>query len=282
MKLTPTTTLAEIASKHPSLLRELEHLGLDYCCGGQRSLDEACRQQGLEADAVVVALGHHAVSEEKPSAWLALSPEALVDHLEATHHRYLKQELPRLDKLAARVSRVHGANHPELVKVAAVVSEIRADLEPHLRMEEEVLFPMIRLLGSATSQPNLTCGSIRNPIAMMESEHQVVGGIARQTARTHPWLSDTNGHLCVHAGTDGGIDAFRGRHPPARAQREQSPVPGSHRTGSATEGVRVSASCFERHGVEGPISTATRRDRIDPPAWGHPFSRRASQPLLPA
>jgi regulator of cell morphogenesis and NO signaling len=192
MKLTPTTTLAEIASKHPSLLRELEHLGLDYCCGGQRSLDEACRQQGLEADAVVVALGHLAVSEEKPSAWLALSPEALVDHLEATHHRYLKQELPRLDKLAARVSRVHGANHPELMKVAAVVSEIRADLEPHLRKEEEVLFPMIRLLGSATSQPNLTCGSIRNPIAVMESEHQVVGGLlARLRELTHGYRTPT-------------------------------------------------------------------------------------------
>jgi len=145
--------------------------------GGQHSLDEACRQQGLDADAVVVALEHHTDSAEAPAAWLALSPAELVDHLEATHHHYLKQELPRLDKLAAKVSRAHGANHPELNDVAAVVAEIRTDLEPHLRKEEEMLFPMIRTLSSATSRPNLACGSIRNPIAVMEAEHTVVGGL---------------------------------------------------------------------------------------------------------
>ena len=177
MKLSPNATLADIASNQPSLLRELEQLGLDYCCGGHRSLDEACRQQGLDADAVVVALEHKAPSTEAPAEWLALSPAELVDHLEATHHHYLKQELPRLDELAAKVSRIHGTIHPELNDVAATVAEIRADLEPHLRREEEMLFPMIRTLSSATSKPSFACGSIRNPITVLEAEHMVVGGL---------------------------------------------------------------------------------------------------------
>ena len=177
MKLSPNATLADIASNHPSLLRELEQLGLDYCCGGHRSLNEACRQQGLDADAVVVALEHDGVSTEAPADWVALSPADLVDHLEATHHHYLKQELPRLDALAAKVSRAHGKNHPELNDVAAAVAEIRADQEPHLRKEEEMLFPMIRTLDIATSRPSVACGSIRNPITVLEAEHMVVGGL---------------------------------------------------------------------------------------------------------
>jgi regulator of cell morphogenesis and NO signaling len=106
-----------------------------------------------------------------------MPPAELVNHLEATHHRYLKQELPRLGELAAKVSRVHGDRHPELVKTAAVLAEIRADLEPHLRKEEEVLFPMIRTLASANSQPTFACGSIANPITVMEQEHTAVGAL---------------------------------------------------------------------------------------------------------
>jgi regulator of cell morphogenesis and NO signaling len=104
----------------------------------------------------------------------------LVDHLEATHHRYLKRELPRLSGLAAKVSRVHGEKHPELIHIAEVVAELRADLEPHLHKEEEVLFPMIRTLASATNRPSFPGGSIADPIAVMEHEHTVVGGLLEQ------------------------------------------------------------------------------------------------------
>lgn len=100
-----------------------------------------------------------------------------MDHLEATHHQYLKQELLRLDALAAKVCRTHGTNHPELNEVASAGAEIRADLEPHLRKEEEMLFPMIRTISAATSRSSFACGSIRNPITVLEAEHRDVGGL---------------------------------------------------------------------------------------------------------
>jgi len=177
MALTPSTSLAEIASTTPSLTRELERLGLDYCCGGKRSLAEACRQQGLDPDVIVAELTALPVVAEAAGDWIGLTPEALVDHLEATHHLFLKRELPRLSELAAKVSRVHGAKHPELVEAAQVLAEIRADLEPHLRKEEEVLFPMIRSLAAATSRPTFPCGAISNPISVMEHEHTAVGAL---------------------------------------------------------------------------------------------------------
>ncbi|KMM16511.1 iron-sulfur cluster repair di-iron protein [Synechococcus sp. GFB01] len=186
MALTPTTTLAEIASTHPSRPRELERLGLDYCCGGKRSLEQACQQQGLDLETVLLELGNLPTAPEPPTGWIGLTPAQLVDHLEATHHRYLKQELPRLSELAAKVSRVHGEKHPELIRVAKVYAELSADLEPHLRKEEEVLFPMIRSLASANGRPSFPCGSIANPTAVMEQEHAVVGGLLEQLrALTH-------------------------------------------------------------------------------------------------
>lgn len=180
MALTPSTSLAEIASTNPSLTRELERLGLDYCCGGKRSLAEACQQQGLDPAAIAAELAALPVTSEPAADWIGLSPEAMVDHLAVTHHQFLKRELPRLSELAAKVSRVHGGNHPELVEAAQVLAEIRADLEPHLRKEEEVLFPMIRTLASATSPPTFHCGSIENPITVMEHEHTAVGALLEQ------------------------------------------------------------------------------------------------------
>jgi len=178
--ITPSTTLAEIASTAPALTRQLERLGLDYCCAGKRSLAEACREQQLDPEAVIAELTSIPVATEPAAVWINLQPAALVDHLEATHHRYLKDALPRLTELAAKVSRVHGEAHPELVSVADVVNKLRADLEPHLRKEEEVLFPMIRSLASAISQPSFHCGSIANPIAVMEQEHVAVGALLEQ------------------------------------------------------------------------------------------------------
>ncbi len=180
MALTPSTTLAEIASSNPALPGELERLGLDYCCGGKRSLAEACREQNLDAHAVMAELAGLPAAAGPAADWVGLAPAELVDHLEATHHRYLKQELPRLSELAAKVSRVHGNKHPELVKAGAVLAEIRADLEPHLRREEDVLFPMIRTLSTASQRPSAHSGSIAGPIAVMEQEHTAVGALLEQ------------------------------------------------------------------------------------------------------
>jgi regulator of cell morphogenesis and NO signaling len=169
-----------MASTYPSLTRELERLGLDYCCGGKRSLEEACRQQGLDLEAVVSELSSQPLEDELPAAWLAMQPAELVDHVEATHHSYLKQEMPRLSELAEKVMRVHGERHPELIRVAEVFAEIRTELEPHLRKEEDIIFPMIRTLATASSMPSFEGGSIAKPIAVLEREHSVVGGLLAQ------------------------------------------------------------------------------------------------------
>jgi regulator of cell morphogenesis and NO signaling len=167
------TTLAELVTTAPGAARVLERFELDYCCGGRQRLGEACAERGVEPDVVLAALA--ALDPEPVPDWASLPPRELVDHLEATHHAFLKAELPRLSALAAKVLGVHGARHPELEDVRATFAALRADLEPHLFKEERVLFPMIRALATATTAPTFHCGSLQNPISVMLAEHDRAG-----------------------------------------------------------------------------------------------------------
>jgi regulator of cell morphogenesis and NO signaling len=168
-------TLADIVTTQPSAAPTLERHHLDYCCGGRQTLVDACTANGLDARAVLDEL-KEAPAEREPD-WAAMSPTELVDHLEATHHRYLHDELPRLAALAVKVAGVHASRHPELNTVADLVLALRADLEPHLAKEEQVLFPMIRELAEAdpATPPSFHCGSLANPIRVMLLEHDRVG-----------------------------------------------------------------------------------------------------------
>ena len=173
--ITSQSILADLVTADPSLARQLERHGLDYCCGGTLSIAEACARQGLAVGAVIAEL---TTDTDQPSpAWTTMPAGELVDHIEATHHRYLWRELPRLSALIDKVTSVHGSRHPELNDVARCFDSLRADLEPHLVKEERVLFPMIRELVSARVRPTFHCGSLRNPISMMEREHDAAGAL---------------------------------------------------------------------------------------------------------
>lgn len=167
-------TLGDVVTAHPQLARELERRGLDYCCGGHRTIEAACHAVGLDARTVATELAN-ASSTGDLELWATMGIAELVDHIEATHHRYLWDELPRLTTLLGKVLGVHGARHPELSEVVELLAELRADLEPHLTKEEQVLFPMIRELARAETRPTFHCGRITKPISMMMLEHDRAG-----------------------------------------------------------------------------------------------------------
>jgi len=178
------TTLGDVVRDRPQLARELEARGLDYCCGGRRTIAEACRAAGLNPHVVAADL----FAVDAPSArdsWADLDPARLADHIKAVHHRYLWDELPRLTALGDKVVAAHGARHPEVVDVVGIVGELRADLEQHLVKEEHVLFPMIHELACAERRPRFHCGPITNPVSMMMRDHDRAGDLlARLRAAT--------------------------------------------------------------------------------------------------
>ena len=168
MTATPTTTiqpsdkLGDLVNTHPQLTPTLDRMQLDYCCGGHRSLGEACGTAGLDIGATIETL--EAVAAESPAVPSSLQdlaqapPSAVADHIEQTHHAYLRDELPRLSELAERVRDVHGKRHPELIDVNDCFALLRADLEPHLDREEQILFPLVREIEAALRSGTSTNG----------------------------------------------------------------------------------------------------------------------------
>lgn len=174
------STLGECVNQHPEAARIFEAAQLDYCCGGGATLRDACREKGIELEVIERQLNDLSSVEdgaESSTDWASLSPTELVDHLEDTHHRYLRSEFDRIEALAHKVATVHRDRHPELDHIAELYGELRADLEPHLAKEEQILFPMIRELSSAHESPQLHCGSIGNPISRMMIEHEAAGAL---------------------------------------------------------------------------------------------------------
>jgi regulator of cell morphogenesis and NO signaling len=178
----PTMSLGAIVTAHPALARDLERLGLDYCCGGGRSLAEACAEKGLDPAAVTEVLLDDAATGGA-EAWSAMGPAELVDHIEATHHAYLHDELPRLEALLAKVEGVHGERHPELAFVRASFDELADELDPHLAREERILFPMVRRLAAAGSGGGPDHAAIAGPIRVMLVEHDRAGELLERLRR---------------------------------------------------------------------------------------------------
>ena len=200
--MTEDPTLAELVTAHAGAARLLERHHLDYCCGGGQRLSAACADQGLDPGQVLGELT--ALDPRVVPDWAAMGPAELVDHLEATHHRYLHDEFPRLSALAEKVADVHGGRHPELFEVQGTFDELRADLEPHLMKEERVLFPMIRELDAAIAAPAFRCGTLRNPISMMLIEHDRAGELlARLRALTSDYTTPRDGCASYRALYDG-------------------------------------------------------------------------------
>jgi regulator of cell morphogenesis and NO signaling len=188
----PHTLLSDLVTARPDLMPVLESLELDYCCGGARTLAAACTGRGLGVDEVMARLDEQVPAE--PENWTVMSAPELVDHLERTHHAYLREALPRLTELMDRVVAAHGDKHAELSEVSSTLAALRADMEPHLMKEERVLFPMIRELYSSAAVPEFHCGSIQNPIAVMGVEHDRVGELlARLRTLTSVYTPPSDG-----------------------------------------------------------------------------------------
>lgn len=166
--------LAELVDRSPRAAEVFERFGLDYCCGGRSSLREACEKAGVDVAEVTVALSEHSEPAEPPE-WRALGIGALVDHIERVHHEYTKKVMQQLSSLFDKVLTAHGERHPELRRIRAVYDELEADISQHLAKEEQVLHPMCRQLETSTTLPQFHCGSLGNPIRVMEFEHERAG-----------------------------------------------------------------------------------------------------------
>jgi len=170
-------TVGQWVVKRPSNARVFERFGIDYCCGGKLPLTKACQNKGVDTQTVIDALAQNEQqSDQTDRDWSAASFGEITRHIESTHHAYLKNELPRLEELAAKVADRHGDSHPELRRLHEIFAAFKTDLESHMFKEERILFPHCRTFDDPeTSGASFHCGSVQNPVAVMVHEHDRAG-----------------------------------------------------------------------------------------------------------
>lgn len=188
----PSSSVAQLVVERPGRSRLFEQMNIDYCCGGKLPLEEACLRRGLDVAAVVNQLNasdadaraSHQASQCASQA-TTLDPSKmtltdLADHIEDTHHAYLRTELPRIRYLIDRVCKAHGASDPRLASLREAFIGFANELSAHMLKEEHVLFPLVRQIDQGAAAPAGSrtgpgCGSIANPIRQMEAEHDAAG-----------------------------------------------------------------------------------------------------------
>ena len=180
--MTTAKTVGELAAENPAAARVFEKLGIDYCCHGGRKLEEACRAAGLPVEMAEDAL-EMAVETARAASpvrnWNAEPLADLIAHIRNTHHQYTRTEAARLGLLFEKVCAAHAAHHPELNRMRETFGALTHELGLHLMKEEMVLFPYIVRMEEAAIEkspfPPAPFGSVRNPVAMMMSEHDGAG-----------------------------------------------------------------------------------------------------------
>jgi regulator of cell morphogenesis and NO signaling len=208
-----TQTVREIALEQPHSIRVFERFGIDYCCGGRIPLAEACAEKKISADEVVAALEAAASSTAPlPVDWSQASLGELIDHIVATHHAYVKSELPRLAVLAEKVMKRHGDTQAHIPALQKVLAQLDEELIHHLGKEEHVLFPYIAKLEAALTsggaQPEACFGNISHPIAMMTSEHEAAGLLLAEIRRLCGDFATPVGACPTYLGYYAGLKEF--------------------------------------------------------------------------
>jgi regulator of cell morphogenesis and NO signaling len=200
-------TIRSLAATRPGAASVFEKYGIDYCCGGARPLDEACRENGRSAATVVAEIDRRAEDQEARD-WSAATSRDLIDHILATHHAYLREELPRLDARLRKVADVHGDRHGDsLYPLVEVYAGLRAELGAHMLKEERILSTAIADLDAPVAPEGRSAppfGSVANPIRMMEHEHESAGrALARMRTLTRDYTPPADACTTYRALLDG-------------------------------------------------------------------------------
>ncbi len=184
MNIEITKPVGEIATENPALIPLLEELKIDYCCGGNRSLKDACALAGVPVEQAVGSLERLAALASRPKEetdWRRKTMAELSDYILEKHHTYTRSQLGRLKVLAEKVVQVHGVRHPELAGVKGVVKEMAEEMEGHMAKEEEQVFPYLKAVEKAGGKkdgiPNpFQGGSLENhPLKVLMWEHGMTG-----------------------------------------------------------------------------------------------------------
>jgi len=173
-------TIGEIVAADFRTAKVFEKYGIDFCCGGKVALAAICAEKGL--DLAEISKGLEAVQSEpsdRSQNYSAWALPFLADYIVNTHHVYLKENDAQIAAYARKIADVHGAHHPEVIRIAAIFDKIATDMTAHLKEEEEVFFPAIKRLDAAriagTTPDENDREVIRTSLKRLHQEHEEIG-----------------------------------------------------------------------------------------------------------
>ena len=181
MLIEKDSKIGEIVAENFRAAQVFEKYGLDFCCGGKKTLGEACTGKGVNPDELIKTLSQIGGVSRAMADFNSWTLDFLIDYIINNHHSYVMRSLPVITEHAEKVSSKHGENHEEVTVIAELFSNIKTELEAHLQKEERMLFPYIKSLVELERKeeeaPYAPFGTIENPIKMMEIEHDGAGNI---------------------------------------------------------------------------------------------------------
>lgn len=179
-------TVADLVTENIKNAHIFKKYGIDFCCGGGISVERACEKKGVDFSALEEELRQVSATNDRMFNYKSWTPDFLVDHIINIHHAYVEENSPLLLQYADRVMKVHAEHNTELVEINDMVKRLVAELAGHMKKEELILFPFIKKMVTAekegTTLPRPAFGTVDNPIAMMEDEHEVAGELLREIA----------------------------------------------------------------------------------------------------
>ncbi|MCC5916855.1 MAG: iron-sulfur cluster repair di-iron protein [Cryomorphaceae bacterium] len=179
-KIAPDTTIGSLVSDNFRTVSVFHKYGIDFCCGGGKSLQHVCESKQLDVDKVMLEI-EEALSLERTEvdALHKYSLRNLVNYIELKHHKYIEENTPMIQQFLDKLVNVHGERYPELNQLRNVFNNLAKELAGHMKKEELILFPFIRSMEDKVNNgeglPGSGFGSVQNPIAMMEHEHEHAG-----------------------------------------------------------------------------------------------------------
>jgi len=172
-------TLGELAASDIRKAEVFKKYGLDFCCGGKKSLKQACEEKNLDASVIEKELLEVSQGTRKASfdfnKWQL---DFLADYIFNEHHQYWYSEEPVISQLVYKVAGHHGEHHPFLIRVSELYTTLKHELNTHFMKEEKVLFPHIKQLVKAkptATAPDTFIENINQPLEMMEADHEAAG-----------------------------------------------------------------------------------------------------------
>ncbi|KIL41699.1 ScdA [Gordoniibacillus kamchatkensis] len=180
-----TETIGEIVAGFPGASNLFKESKIDFCCGGNRTLSAALRQQQIEEAPFLQRLNEllrqTRQKQDRDVDWREAPLSDLIDHIVQKHHAYLYKELPLLSEFVTKILRVHGSVHSELAVLHTLFHKVKMELEQHLIVEEEVVFPLIAAAARTGDQAVLTQAA--KTIDELESDHSGVGELLKEMRR---------------------------------------------------------------------------------------------------